>query len=180
MNVISIDKTQNYNRPAFRALKLNYDIESTLVESADTKLISKFFEAGRKLEGTQFFDLEVLSDLTMRIKEKGNPFSGLLEPIKIYRHKPNQLRISGIYDGVEDEYGKPGQKKSMYLRYDEPNIVNKILDSVNSLKGILRLTAITKLLDDYYVKTKSGQEHKTLSKQKIVSVLMTKYGDIVK
>ena len=180
MRVISIDKTQNDNKPVFNALRLNYDIESTLVESADTKLISKFFEAGRKLEGTQFFDLEVLSDLTMRIKEKGNPFSGLLEPIKIYRHKPNQLRISGIYDGVEDEYGKPGQKKSMYLRYDEPNIVNKILDSVNSLKGILRLTAITKLLDDYYVKTKSGQEHKTLSKQKIVSVLMTKYGDIVK
>ena len=180
MRVTSIDKTQNYNKSVFRALRLNYDIENTLLESAEPKLISKFFEAGRKLEGTQFFDLEVLSDLTMRIKEKGNPFSGLLEPVKVYKHKPNQLRITGIYDGAEDEYCKPGQKKSVCLRYDEPGTVNKILGSVNSLKGILRLAAITRLLDDYYVKTKPVQNSKTLTKQGIVSILMTKYGDIVK
>ena len=180
MRVASIDKTQNCNKPVFRALRLSYDIESTLHDSAGAKLISNFFEAGRKLEGTQFFDLEVLSDLTMRIKEKGNPFSGLLEPIKIYKHSDNQLRITGMYDGAEYEFCKHGQKKSIYLRYDESKVVNKILDSVNSLKGILRLTAITKLLDDYYIKTKSVQNQKTMTKQGVVSVLMTKYGDIVK
>lgn len=168
-----------YPQSTFKSLKLSQGLENILLEKVNIYEIKRIFEAGRKLENTQYFDLEMFDDMSFRIKEKGNVFSGLLGPIKIYKHSDKQLKITGIYDGVEDTINKPGDQTSFLLKYDKPESVEKIYNSIKSLKGILRLAAIAKLLDDYYIKTKTEPNPFPLSKFGVVKVLMGKYGDLL-
>lgn len=179
MKILKINSTENRNNN-FKALKLSYGIEQTLIDSASSAQISNMFEAGKKLENTQFFDLLVLSDLTMRIKEKGNPFLSLTEPIRVHKHSNKQIRIVGIYDGVENENNKIGQKYSVLLKYDKPETVDNIVNDLQQKRGIVRLATIAKIIDDYFVKTKLQQKTEKISRANIISILMNKYGDIVR
>jgi hypothetical protein len=180
MKVSNINSHSAYQKSTFKSLKLSYGVEETLAEKASANQINNFFEAGRKLENTMFFDLEVFEDLSMRIKEKGNVFSGLVEPINIFKHTAKQLRVVGVYDGVEDETHKKGQKLGVSLKYSAPETVESILKYIKPLKGVMKIAAITKLIDDYYIKTELTEKNsQQLSKRGILRVLMNKYGEIV-
>ena len=178
MKVSAINKS-NYPQSTFKSLKLSQGLEYILPEKAGIFEINRIFEAGRKLENTQFFDLQMFDDMSFRIKEKGNVFSGLIEPIKIYRHSDKEIKVIGVYDGVEDGIHKKGEHANILLKYDRPESVDRIYNEIRFTKGITRLAAITKLLDDFYVKTKIEQNPTPLKKWDIVKVLMSKYGDML-
>ena len=169
-----------YPKKTFTSLKISYDAENILADKANAYQINALFEAGRKLENTVFFDMELFGDMSMRIKEKANPFSGLVEPLQLYKHNAKQIRVIGVYDGLEDETHKKGQKTGISLKYESQDSVERILKDIKPLKGILKVAAITKLIDDYFVKTKIEQKTpQQLSKRGIVAVLMSKFGDLV-
>ena len=154
MKVLNINSHSTNNKPTFTSLRISYNAENILADNAGALQINNLFEAGKKLENTQFFDLEVLEDLTLRIKEKANVFSGIVEPIIFYKKSSQNLRVQGIYDGLDFKYHKRGQGIGITLRYDLPETADRIFKEIQSLNGVLRIAAITKLIDDYFIKTK--------------------------
>ena len=104
-----------------KGLKICYDAEHKLWTSAPS-LVTALFKTGRLHEGNQYIDILVMKNLSYRIKEKGNPFFRIKEPIHLKKLSDNKLDISATYDGVPNELYSKGDKYKALLRQVDANI----------------------------------------------------------
>ena len=173
--------TTNQSACNFRSLRVSYALHENLINT-QKKFLYEIFESGKRLENTQYLDLLIKDDFTFQIKEKANPFFALINPIRYERTGEKQIKISGIYDGVDNEIHKKGETVNIMLDYPTEDFTNSVYLKLKGLRGILRVSYITKLLDaKKLLEAEYEPENLTnISKEKMVSLLMYKYGDIVK
>ena len=161
-----------------KGLKICYDAEHKLWTSAPS-LVTALFKTGRLHEGNQYIDILVMKNLSYRIKEKGNPFFRIKEPIHLKKLSDNKLDISATYDGVPNELYSKGDKYNMSVELDTSAAVDEAIDMFKDMRGLQRISFIAKLIDDYFIKTKSEAFPTGGDRESVVTLLMDKYGDIV-
>lgn len=173
--------TTNQSACNFRSLKISYGLHENLLNT-QKKFLYEIFEAGKRLENTQYVDLSIKEDFVFQIKEKANPFFALVNPIRYERTGEKQIKISGIYDGVDNEMHKKGDTVNIMLDYPTEDYTTSVYLKLKGLRGILRLSYIAKLLDSKKIfEAEQGTETMSnTSREKLVSLLMYKFGDIVK
>lgn len=172
---VTFTNTQQVNH---KALKISHSAELKL-RGTDYNYIGALFHVGRLHENNQYIDICVTKNLTYKIKEKANPFFCIKEPMSVNKLTDKKINISAIYDGVENELIKKGDKYDIAVEYDSPNVVNMIMNKFESISGLFKLSYIAKLIEDYMVRAKSEFPEKINDREKILSLLMYKYGDIV-
>ena len=175
----------NYNsrNTNFKSFSISYGAEEKLYKLK--KQLPTIYDIGRKCEYTHFYDLEMLSNLTFRIKEKGCKFGMLAEPITVIKPKDQspKLAIKGKYDGLSTDKHRHGDDYYKYIEYSSPE---------EALKGYDRIMAATDYITKiYYVlreleeeaRWKEANEIKKLTLPNnlpLDNVLMKRYGDFVK
>ena len=169
--------TDYNNRVNFTSLKISYDAEERL-HHVSKEFISGIFEAGKKLEHTEYLDLIMLKNLSFRIKEKANKFFVLREPIWVDETPYGPLKVTGTYDGLEDESHKKGQKIDILVDCGSEVKNHFALKKIKGLNGIMRLSYITKMIDDFKIR-QAEPDLTNQSRDKEVSLLMYKYADFV-
>ena len=173
MKITNINGHQN-----FKSLRINYDAQTKLMHT-NASHISFLFEAGRKLEGTQFVDLFVSSDLKCKIQSKANPYFAIKEPIVPSLVNSKQIKLNGVYAGKENQ--EQGKFIDLYLDYDKEEVTQTVFNRLlKEPKGIQRLSYITRLIDNDLVKKNSNPDNANPSRHHIVSILLDKYGDFAK
>lgn len=172
---VTFTNTQQVNH---KALKISHSAEAKLRQT-DYNYISALFQVGRLHENNQYIDICVTKNLTYSIKEKANPFFCLKEPMSVNKLADNKINISAIYNGVDNDLIKKGDKYDIAIEYDSPKAVDMIMNKIKSISGLFKFSYIAKLLEDYMVRTKTEIPDKIYDREKSLSLLMYKYGDIV-
>ena len=177
-----LSQNHSYN-PNFTAFNVSYNSAEGLAKMP-SYFLSSLLKLGRNFEKTEFIDIELLSNLKLRIKEKGNVCSSIREPITAYKPKANESRIqiSGIYDGADCDTKTRGSLCRTYIDYISPN---------EALKGYARIKNTENKIEKIGVIAKEMERSKVIQAEKEFSaldrrkvpfhqVLLNKYGDIVK
>jgi len=161
-----------------KGLRICYDAESRL-RNADASLITALFKVGKANEANQYIDILVMKNLSFKIKEKANQFFCLREPMYLKKASDNKVNIIASYDGVEtDEFSK-GDKYKVGIELDSVEEAVDAVKKFNDMNGLQRISYIAKLIEDYFVKTKSETYPIGGKRNSVVTLLMDKYGDIV-
>ena len=170
----------NYNSTNFKSFRVSFDTEEFL-RKFPNNLLADILDSARRVERTEFYDLELLSDMRFRIREKGNYFSGIAEPIAAVKPKAhdNRIKITGLYDGIEDETRKCGDPCEAYIEYNSHAEALKGYKMIDKGENkIDRISIITKEMDNQKLLNQTATEDKR--KPPLFRVVMDKYGDIVK
>ena len=173
MKVHSVDN-QYIN---YKGLKISYNAEYKL-RNSDPPFVGALFKLGKEHEGNQYIDILVLKNLAYRIKEKGNPFFCIKEPFHLKKISDNKLKLDANYDGVEDEVYKKGDRFYMDFDFETPEEIDEIIDKFSVLRGLQRISFIAKLIENYFVKTKSEHFVNSNKRDNAVTFLMDKYAEV--
>ena len=179
-----IDNVTNYSSTNFKSLTVSYNAEH-LLDTLSKDVLAKILDVGKIVEKTDYVDLQLLSDLSFRIKEKGNLFSGIKEPINAVKPQQNEnfVIIKGVYDGVENKKlkrGKNVQHKIQYRSYAEAlKGYNLIYNARNKVE---RLGVITKEIDRQKMYDAELERIRANGKPKISlqELIISRYGNFVR
>ena len=174
---MKVHSVANHNINA-KGLKICYDAEHRL-RNADAGMITALFKMGKAHESNQYIDILVMKNLSLKIKEKANPFFCIKEPIHINKLSDNKISIDATYDGVENEFYSKGSKYTMDIELDTVDAAAEAVYKFKGMHGLQRVSFIAKLIEDYFVKTKSEPFPTGGKRDSVVTLLMDKYGDIV-
>ena len=163
--------------PSFSALRISYDAKEG-IDNKRIRFIGAILEAGKKLENTQYMDLQVLGDLSFRIKEKGNVFSGLKGPLSIKLYDQTQLKITGTYDGLDNGDRKRGQLTDYYLDLEKHERAKDLLSKFETMGGIDKFIVLTKLFDEDLVRKNLPELSKEYPKERLIDILFDKFGQL--
>ena len=174
-----------YKNPKFTGFSISYNAEE-LLSKLPNDVLAKILDVGRKIERAEYVELQLLSDLRFRIKEKGKVFSGFTEPVKVLEPKVNEnhLTVVGIYDGVESDdlkRGKPCKVSIRYASYAEAlkgyNMIQSSKTNIEKLGAIANEIERDKafLAEKELLRTYNNKKRTPLS-----TVLISKYGNFVK
>ena len=167
----------NIRQPSFGSLRISLNAREAMT-GAKGSYVRNLFTAGKKLDDTQYFDLQVLKDLSLRIKEKGNVFSGIKAPIKFIMSGDRKIKVTGVYDGLDDETRKRGQNIDFYLNFDTPEYAKNIYDLFEQMNSIGKFSMLTKLLDEEMICKFSGTKYKENNVEKLIDILFDKYSEL--
>ena len=167
----------NYQQPNFTSLKISYNAREALI-SAKGSFISGLFEAGKRLENTQFVDLHVLKDLSLRIKEKANVFSGIKEPLQLKIYKQKNLKVTGIYDGLDYGKLKKGHKIDYYLKFETPEQAEELYNRYQTMGKVGQFSFITKLIDEDKIRQNTMPRMKETNREKFVDLMFDIFGEL--
>ena len=182
---MKIENNTYYNIPQFKGFYVSYNAEDKL-RQLSSRILTNMYEAGKKVEHYSYVDLHLLSDLKFRIKEKGKVFSGIKEPIKAIKpaQGENYIDVQGIYDGVENENLKRGEKSTIKIRFSSPEEAMKGYTFIeNANTKIDKLVAIAYEIERDRMFADELEASKRINRKKIIplhSLIMSKFGNIVK
>lgn len=163
--------------PSFDALRISYDAKIA-IDNKKIRFIGSLLEAGKKLEITQYMDLQVLGDLSFRIKEKGNVFSGLKGPLSVKLYDETKLKISGTYDGLDDGVRKRGQLTEYYLDFEKPERAKDLLSKFETIGGVDKFVLLTKLFDEDLIRKNMPDISKEYPRERLIDILFDKFSEL--
>ncbi len=180
MKILSQNNSFN---PSFSSFNISYNSAEKLAKMPKSLLCS-LLKIGRNFEKSEYIDIELLSNLKLRIKEKGNVCSSITEPIKVLKPKPHQnhIQISGIYDGADCDTKTRGKFCRTYIEYVSPEEALKGYERIKkSVNKVEEIEIIAKEMERSKV-IQENKEFSSLERKKVPlhQVLISKYGDIVK
>ncbi len=178
MKILSDYTNQNVVNTNFKSLKISYEAVHRLKKTSPG-FISFLFDAGRRLENTQYVDLQVLRNLDLRIASKVNPYYAIKEPVNLIRTSEKQIKIQGTYAGKEDSLYSNGKTFDIYLDFEREGTADVTMDNYNSMRGINRLSYLAKIIDIDLINKNDSQVLCEQTRENIVSNLIYKYGDII-
>ena len=168
----------NNSNTSFQSFTVSYNAEKSL-SRLPVGFLAKIIKLGKYFEKTEYIDIELLSDLRFRIKEKGKFFEAFSEPFTVNKPNNNIIKVSGTYDWINNDKNSVCNKYIVYSSAEE------------AIKGYERITTETSKIDT--IAAIANEMEKSLlieagknqppTQQNIMSLhkkIMNKFGGIVK